>query len=74
MQVTVILTHMFSPDEVASDPRVAQELEADITSEATRLGPITKVGNASALASHVRPGSCVWASVLHTQVTAGSTR
>ena len=43
LQVTVILSHMFSPDELAAEPHLAHELEADITSECVRLGPITKV-------------------------------
>ena len=43
LQVTVILSHMFSPDELTAEPHLAKELETDITAECTRLGPITKV-------------------------------
>ena len=43
VQVTVILSHMFSPDELAAEPHLGKELEADITSECARLGPLVKV-------------------------------
>jgi hypothetical protein len=42
VQVTVVLKHMFHPDELMAEPSMKDDLEADITSECTKLGPIDK--------------------------------
>lgn len=42
-QVTVVLKHMFSPDELEGHPELVTELEADILTECSKQGPIDKV-------------------------------
>ena len=43
LQVTVILKHMFRPEEFEIEPELKEALDADITSECTKLGKIEKV-------------------------------
>ena len=42
LQVTVILKHMFRPEEFEIEPELKEALAADITSECTKLGKIEK--------------------------------
>ncbi len=42
MQVTVVIKHMFHPDEFAADPSYKAELESDVTAECAKLGPVDK--------------------------------
>ena len=43
VQVTVVLKHMFHPDEFLEEPTLREDLEADIVTECARLGAIDKV-------------------------------
>ena len=42
-QVTVILKHVFAPAELEQEPTMKTDLEADMTSECAKLGPVDKV-------------------------------
>ncbi len=42
LQVTVILKHMFRPEQFEIEPELKEALDADITSECTKLGKIEK--------------------------------
>lgn len=42
-KVTVVLRHMFEPDELLLDPDAVEQLEVDVSSECTKLGPVDKV-------------------------------
>lgn len=42
-QVTVILTHMFRPLELASELGAAAELETEVMEESKKIGPVDKV-------------------------------
>lgn len=43
-QVTVILKHVFTPDELIENPLLREELEGDIREECGKLGKVDKVG------------------------------
>lgn len=67
-QVTVIVKHMFTLDEVLGDPLFAEELEKDVQREAGKTGRVEKVcrdctGGAK-LGSSVRAGVLPSASFL----------
>ncbi len=47
-QVTVILKHLFSPEEFIENPLGKEELEADVRSECAKLGKVDKVGSEDA--------------------------
>lgn len=42
-QVTVILKHMFHPNELMEEPSTMKDLETDITAECAKLGAVDKV-------------------------------
>lgn len=43
MQVTVILEHMFHPSEMEEEATLREDLEDDIKTECTKMGPVEKV-------------------------------
>lgn len=43
MQVTVILQHMFHPSEMEEEATLREDLEDDIKTECTKMGPVEKV-------------------------------
>ena len=43
LQVTVILEHMFHPSEMEEEATLREDLEDDIKSECTKMGPVEKV-------------------------------
>ena len=43
LQVTVILEHMFTPAEMEEEPTLREDLEDDIKTECTKMGPVEKV-------------------------------
>eukprot|EP00983_Pelagomonas_calceolata_P016585 523586-Pelagomonas_calceolata.AAC.2 len=43
-KVTVIIYHMFGPKELSEDAEAAEDLEKEVLAEATKLGPVEKVG------------------------------
>lgn len=43
-QVTVILEHMFHPSEMEEEATLREDLEDDIKTECTKMGPVEKVG------------------------------
>jgi hypothetical protein len=48
VQVTVVLKHLFTPDEAAeAGSSFATEMEADVTAECKKLGTIEKVSTAT---------------------------
>lgn len=42
MQVTVILEHMFHPSEMEEEATLREDLEDDIKTECTKMGPVEK--------------------------------
>lgn len=45
VQVTVILEHMFHPSEMEEEATLREDLEDDIKTECTKMGPVEKVRN-----------------------------
>ena len=43
VQVTVILEHMFHPSEMEEEATLREDLEDDIKTECTKMGPVEKV-------------------------------
>ena len=43
MQVTVVLGHMFHPSEMEEEVTLREDLEDDIKTECTKMGPVEKV-------------------------------
>ena len=43
VQVTVILEHMFLPSEMEEEATLREDLEDDIKTECTKMGPVEKV-------------------------------
>lgn len=43
MQVTVVLEHMFHPSEMEEEATLREDLEDDIKTECTKMGPVEKV-------------------------------
>ena len=50
MQVTVILEHMFHPSEMEEEATLREDLEDDIKTECTKMGPVEKVSHPLLLA------------------------
>lgn len=44
-QVTVILEHMFHPSEMEEEATLREDLEDDIKTECTKMGPVEKVSH-----------------------------
>lgn len=49
MQVTVVLEHMFHPSEMEEEATLREDLEDDIKTECTKMGPVEKVRISSCL-------------------------
>lgn len=45
VQVTVILKHMFTPDELIEEPSLKDDLVTDVTAECATMGAVDKVRN-----------------------------
>lgn len=43
LQVTVVLEHMFHPSEMEEEATLREDLEDDIKTECTKMGPVEKV-------------------------------
>lgn len=54
IQVTVILKHMFSPEEFIENPLAKEELEGDVRSECAKLGKVDKVGAGAGVGTTTR--------------------
>lgn len=57
--MTVILKHVFHPTELEEEPQLKVDLEADMASECTKLGPVDKVPNSLAPSLEHTPGKKV---------------